>query len=72
MTLAKLKAPPIGVQLALALVLAILSGFTIMVMWGWYIVPLGLPAINMIHAIGLDLFTTFIVTTKKSDSVPFW
>jgi len=43
-----------------------------MVMWGWYIVPLGLPAINMIHTIGFDLFTTFIVTTKKSDSVPFW
>lgn len=72
MTPTELKSPPIGVQLILALGLAILSGFTIMIMWGWYIVPLGLPAINIIHALGLDMLVTFIVTTKKSDNVPFW
>lgn len=72
MTPAKLKSPPIWVQLVLTLVLTVLSGFTIMVMWGWYIVPLGLPTINIVHALGLDMLVTFIVATKKGDDTPFW
>lgn len=72
MTPTKLKPPAIWVQLILVTLLSVLSGFTIMVMWGWYIVPLGLPTIGLIHALGLDMLITFIVTTKKSEDIPFW
>lgn len=33
-------------------------------LWGWYVVPLGLPAINLLHAMGIDLLVSFMVTTQ--------
>ncbi len=69
----KLSDPPYWIQILLVLVLAVLCGATIMVMWNWYIVSLGLPAIGLVQALGLDILVTFIVTTRvnvKPD--PFW
>lgn len=67
-----LKNPPIWVQFLLAGLLAIICSFTIMVMWGWFIVPLGLPAINIVHACGIDMLVTFIITTEPPKKLPFW
>lgn len=58
------KEPSGLTQLILSLILMIISGFTIMWMWSWYIVPLGLPAIGLIHAIGIDMLVSFVVTTQ--------
>lgn len=36
------------------------SGLAILKLWTWFMVPLGLPAIALYHAIGLDmLFAAF-------------
>ena len=58
-----LKAPPSWVQFILALFTTFIAGFTIKVLWGWYIVPLGVSAITLVHAIGSDALITFVVTT---------
>jgi len=31
-----------------------------MMLWGWFVVPLGLPAITFWHAVGLDLFVGMV------------
>ena len=67
-----LKNPSIWVQLLLAGLLAIICSFTIMVMWGWFIVPLGLPAINIVQACGIDLLVSFIITTEPPKELSFW
>lgn len=68
------KDPSGLVQLSLSIILTILSGLTVMWLWEWYIVPIGLPAINLAHAIGLDTFVSFITTTQIVDpkSKPYW
>ena len=45
------------------------SGFAILKLWTWFMVPLGLPAIAFYHAIGLDmLFAAFKgIQLVKSD-----
>lgn len=40
---------------ALAAVVAIYEGYVIWVLWGWFAIPLGLPAITLAHAIGIDI-----------------
>ena len=67
-----LKSPPIWVQFLLAGLLAIICSFTIMIMWGWFFVPLGLPAINIVHACGIDMLVTFIITTEPPREIQFW
>lgn len=67
-----LKNPPVWVQFLLAGLLAVICGFTIMVMWGWFIVPLGLPTINIFHACGIDMLVTFLITTEPPKEFPFW
>ena len=49
--------------IVLALPFLIFSGFTIMTMWEWYFVPLGLPEITIAHAIGIDILVTYLTTT---------
>lgn len=67
------KSPPAPVQFLLSFALMFFCGLTIMWMWGWYIVPLGLPAIGLFHAMGLDLLLSFMVTTKiENETKPFW
>lgn len=60
-------------RILLGIILMLLSGLTIMWLWGWYIVPLGLPAISFVHALGLDLFISFVVTTQvNTQENQFW
>ena len=40
---------------------AILNGFTIMTLWGWFVVPFfGLPPMNIPLGIGMGLLTTYM------------
>lgn len=34
--------------------LAVFGGFTISVLWGWFIVPLGVVSLSIPHAIGIN------------------
>lgn len=44
-----------------------------MFMWNWFVVPLGLPMIGLVQALGLDTLITFIVTTRvNTNPDPFW
>lgn len=44
-----------------------------MFMWNWFVVPLGLPMIGLVQALGLDTLITFIVTTRvNTNPGPFW
>ena len=39
----------------------------------WFVVPLGLPMIGLVQALGLDTLITFIVTTRvNTNPDPFW
>jgi hypothetical protein len=46
-------------------VAAIISGVVLVVLWGWFIVPLGVPALKVAHGIGFCLVTSFL--THKVD-----
>lgn len=45
----------------------ILSGFAIKLAWMWFIVPLGVPAIGVVHAIGIRMLITYIVSSSNSN-----
>ena len=45
----------------LLLPLGILRAFIIRDLWSWFIVPLGVPEISVLHAFGIGLFTTLFV-----------
>ena len=52
-----------GFLLALTIVL---HGWATYKMWDWFLVPLGLPAINFFHAIGIYLSINFMAGYKHS------
>lgn len=56
------------VILAIAPVL-IIHGYVISIMWGWFVVPLGVPAIGIAHAIGLAGMLGALNVAKSSDKV---
>jgi hypothetical protein len=41
--------------------LGILRAFIIRDLWGWFLAPLGLPEISVLHAFGLGLFASLFV-----------
>lgn len=43
------------VGLALIVACALWGGFAASVLWGWFVVPLGVPEVSMLHAVGLTL-----------------
>ena len=51
----------------LMLVGTLVRGYTIMVLWGWFIVTtFGFNSLRMVEAIGLSLFFSFLVIRYKS------
>lgn len=52
----------------LELALLIWRGFVIKMLWGWFLVPLGVPAISISVACGL-LILVALATQKISDNV---
>ena len=57
-----LSDPPYLLQFILSVVLSVLCGATIMFMWNWFVVPLGLPMIGLVQALGLDTLITFMAS----------
>jgi hypothetical protein len=43
------------VALALATACALWGGFAAATLWGWFVVPLGVPEVSTLHAMGLTL-----------------
>ena len=39
---------------------AVLQGFVLKTMWAWFLVPLGLPAVGLAHAIGLGFMVRYL------------
>lgn len=70
--LTDLPNPSNWVQLILSTLLCLLCGIVIMLMWNWFVVPLGLPAIGLIHALGLDMLVSFVITTSVPKITHFW
>ncbi len=44
-----------------------LRGLVLSLLWGWFIVPLGLPAINIFHAYGLALLVGLFGNSPQSE-----
>ena len=42
----------------------LLGGWTLMLLWGWFITPLGVASIGLFHAVGLSLIIAFFKTDK--------
>ena len=54
--------------LAAAPVAAVSHGLAISIMWGWFVVPLGMPSLSIAHAFGLALLLRMVSTRMpKSD-----
>lgn len=54
--------------ITLMLINLVITSFTLMTMWGWFITPLGLPTIGMAHAFGFSLFVNYIVNDFSDDN----
>lgn len=52
--------------LAVGLLGNVLNGYVLSILWGWFLVPLGLPEIGVITGIGICIIANF-VTYKASD-----
>ena len=51
-------------------VLVVWRGFVLSILWGWYAVPLGLPPIGLIEAIGVSLVVGFLVYQDQRGEEP--
>lgn len=45
---------------------ATLSAYTLMMLWAWFLVPLGVASIGMVHAYGLSILVKY-ATMQGSD-----
>lgn len=52
--------------LVLFAISATLSAYTLMMLWTWFLVPLGVASIGMIHAYGLSILVKY-ATMQGSD-----
>ncbi len=42
------------------ILLSILRGFVLSYLWQWFVVPLGVPDITVVHAIGISMLVAFL------------
>ena len=47
-------------NLALGAALSVFGAFVIATLWAWYLVPIGIPAISLLTAFGIDLIVTLL------------
>lgn len=55
----------------LVIILMVVEDFTLMSLWNWFLVPLGIVPINFFHAVGIDIFVTIIVPHDVNRERPF-
>jgi len=46
----------------LALARSLYDAWVLLMLWGWFIVPLGAPRINFWHAYGIDVFVSYFLS----------
>lgn len=46
---------------------AVVGGFVLQQIWWWFITPLGLPGINLPHAIGITFVMRFLTSQDTSE-----
>lgn len=74
----KPKKPHWLIQLFMKISLMAACGTTVMCLWNWFVSPLGVPNLNLFHALGIDTLVTFIITlnaestAKEMDSWTTW
>ena len=68
------KEPNVLLQLLIAMLMLPFNGWVIKLMWGWFIVPLGVMPVTIWHAIGLDALITYLTATiaRKKVEGNFW
>lgn len=49
--------------------LIMLRGFVLMILWNWYVTPLGLPEIGLIQSFSILLVATVILFTEEKREV---
>lgn len=54
-------------NVVLGLALALFGAWVITCLWSWYLVPVGLPAISLKTAFGLDLLVSMLTTRLSED-----
>lgn len=57
-----------GFAIGIVTLIAVLRGFVTSYLWYWFLVPFGLPAITVSHAIGLALLVGMFTQAQKSDT----
>lgn len=45
-------------------VMVVINGVVVMLLWGWYIAPLGAPTIGFVGSVGISLLAT-VLTSKR-------
>lgn len=53
----------VAVFVGITVLASLFNGWALSVLWGWFLVPLGLPQIGMAHAIGIGLLVGFLTKT---------
>ena len=61
----------IAVGLIALIIATIVHGFVIMMLWGWFAVPLGVKAITTAHAIGFSALFGMFATSGSGDGKSF-
>ena len=54
--------------ITLAAIAILVGGFAVSTMWGWFIVPLGAPAMSLAHGYGLSLFVSLFTQSLAIQS----
>lgn len=60
------------INIAIVFLSIALRGVVLSYLWLWFLVPLGLPVIGIMHALGISLIVTFLVTStgNKHEQYP--
>lgn len=53
--------------IATVILSVVLTGLVTSVLWGWFVVPLGVAAITVPHAIGIGMLVTFLTTNVSEE-----
>lgn len=52
---------------AVVVIASLMRGWALSVLWGWFLVPLGLPGLNIPTAIGISLVVSFLTHQTHDD-----
>ena len=55
--------------LIIAVINIVAAGFTGMYLWNWFVAPLGVIELTVVHALGLDVLVTFWTTRITRDDL---